>query len=97
MQLYSWLKIYCLYIGIHIFYKNPLTPERIQELNDYYAPVKISYDEWATRHLENMANSPDVDVAPKTIEGHREALEVLGRTCKPKSPLYPQGNSREVY
>ncbi|MBN2594861.1 MAG: tyrosine-type recombinase/integrase [Sedimentisphaerales bacterium] len=56
------------------------------EYNEYFAPVKISYAEWVKRHLENMANSPDVDVAPKTIAGHKEALEALGEACKPRSP-----------
>ncbi len=34
-----------------------------------------------------MRNSPDIEVAPKTIAGHKEALAALERVCKPKSPL----------
>lgn len=57
------------------------------ETNSYFSPVRITYGEWVERHLESMANSPDVDVSPKTVVGHREALLALGRVCKPKSPL----------
>jgi integrase len=49
--------------------------------------VKISYDEWVTQHLEDLINSPDIDLAPKTIAGHRESLDALKNVCKPKSPL----------
>ena len=42
--------------------------------NDYFVPVKINFDEWVKRHLENLHNSPDVDLAYKTIVGHKEAL-----------------------
>jgi len=55
--------------------------------NEYQLPVKISYDEWKTQHLEDLINSPDIDLAPKTIAGHREALAALGKVCKPKSPI----------
>jgi len=57
------------------------------ETNSYFSPVRITYGEWVERHLENMANSPDVDVSPKTVAGHREALAALGRVCQVKSPL----------
>ena len=56
------------------------------ENNDYFVPVKIGYDEWVAKHLENMISSPDIDLAPKTISGHKEALEALGKTCAPKTP-----------
>ena len=55
--------------------------------NEYRAPVKISYDDWVRRHLEDLRNSPDLDLAPKTIAGQSEALVALGRACKPGSPL----------
>ena len=55
--------------------------------NEYRIPVKISYVEWVTMHLRDLENSPDIDLAPKTIAGHREALMLLGWTCKPKSPF----------
>ncbi len=55
--------------------------------NDYQAPVNISFDEWVERHLELMKTSPDIDVAQQTINGHKEALDALGRICRPKKPL----------
>ncbi len=55
--------------------------------NEYHIPVKISYDEWVTQHLKDLINSPDIDLAPKTIAGHRESLDALKNVCKPKSPL----------
>jgi len=45
--------------------------------NEYHAPVKISYDEWVDRHVYELENS-DLDLAAKTIVGHREALRALG-------------------
>ena len=57
------------------------------ETNDYHAPIRLDYGAWVKQHLENMRNSPDIDVSPKTIACHREALSALGRVCKPKSPL----------
>ena len=53
---------------------------------DYVAPVKITYDEWVKRHLEDLRNSPDVDLSPKTIAGHGEALRALRRACRPETP-----------
>ena len=35
----------------------------------------------------NLRNSPDIDLADKTISGHKEALEHLVRVCNPKSPI----------
>ncbi|MCP4708386.1 MAG: site-specific integrase, partial [Planctomycetes bacterium] len=57
------------------------------ENNEYFTPVRISYDEWVKRHLENLRNSPDIDLASKTIAGHKEALDHLKRMCRPKSPI----------
>ncbi|GEM_PF-1840284 len=57
------------------------------ESNDYFAPVKISYRDWVERHLENLRNSPDIDISPKTVVSHGEALNVLGRVCKPARPV----------
>ena len=56
------------------------------ERGEYSAPVKIGYDEWVKRHLVDLRNSPDVDLAPKTIGGHAEALAALRQACRPKSP-----------
>lgn len=53
---------------------------------EYGVPVKISYKAWVNMHLYEMENSVDIDVAPKTISAHKEALEALGRECKPRSP-----------
>lgn len=53
---------------------------------EYFVMPKISFKDWKTQHLENMANSPDVDVSPKTILGHKEALEALESVCNPKTP-----------
>ncbi|MFH1613835.1 MAG: tyrosine-type recombinase/integrase [Planctomycetota bacterium] len=53
--------------------------------NEYHIPVKISYDEWVIKHLEDLTNSPDIDLAPKTIAGHKEALMALGKACNPKN------------
>ena len=55
--------------------------------NAYFAPVKISYDDWVQQHLDGLRNLPDIDLAPKTIAGHSEALAALAIACKPKSPL----------
>ncbi len=57
------------------------------ENNDYFTPVKISYKKWVEQHLDNMRNSPDIDVSPKTIAVHKEALDALKEICKPKSPI----------
>ncbi len=54
---------------------------------DYRLPVKISYDEWINWHLDDLEHSPDTDLAPKTIAGHKEALLALAEVCKPKTPL----------
>lgn len=54
--------------------------------NEYQPSVKISYGEWVKRHLAYMESSPEIDVAAKTIAGHGEALDALGRACKPKDP-----------
>ena len=55
--------------------------------NEYFAPVKISYDEWVQQHLEDLRNSSDVDLSHKTIGGRAEALAALRKACKPKGPL----------
>jgi integrase len=55
--------------------------------NEYHAPVKIGYDEWVESHLKELTESPDIDLAPKTIAGHKEALTTLGRICNPKNPI----------
>jgi len=52
----------------------------------YHAPVRITYADWVEKHLRDLEDSPDVDLAPKTVAGHREALHVLGEICKPKEP-----------
>ena len=57
------------------------------ETNDYVAPVNISYDEWAKQHLDSLRNTPDIDLAYKSIAGHKEALAHLKRVCNPKSPI----------
>ncbi|KPK74776.1 MAG: hypothetical protein AMJ79_13200 [Phycisphaerae bacterium SM23_30] len=57
------------------------------ENNEYFAPVRIGYDEWVNRHLENLRSSPDIDLADKTIAGHKEALEYLKRLCNPQGPI----------
>lgn len=54
--------------------------------HEYHVPVKIGYAEWVEKHLADLEDSPDVDLAPKTIAGHREALHALGEVCRPKSP-----------
>lgn len=56
------------------------------ETNDYIVPVNIRYDEWVKRHLENLNNSPDIDLAQRTIAAHKKSLEHLMRVCNPKSP-----------
>ena len=55
--------------------------------NDYFTPKKISYNDWMKQHLERMISSPDSDVSPKTIAVHKEALDALKETCRPKSPI----------
>jgi len=50
---------------------------------DYHVPVKISFSEWKERHLEDLRNSSDIDLSPKTIAGHQEALNALERACSP--------------
>jgi integrase len=81
--------------------RNPAkTFKRMQDARDYAAnlrrdlmsdeyriPVQIGYEDWVKQHLEDLTDSPDIDLAPKTIAGHREALMALERVCKPKSPL----------
>ena len=53
---------------------------------EYHAPVKITFADWVERHLDDIENSPDIDLALKTVAGQKEALEAIGRICKPKSP-----------
>ena len=53
--------------------------------HEYHAPVKNSYGEWVGRHLSDLENSPDIDVAPKTIDGNRDALQALGIIRPPKN------------
>ena len=52
--------------------------------NNYFAPVKISFDEWRLKHVESLHNSSESQVAAKTIESHKEALESLAQACEPK-------------
>jgi integrase len=60
---------------------------RRQILNhEYHTPIRIDYAEWVEKHLADLADSPDIDLAPKTIAGHREALHALGAVCRPKTP-----------
>jgi len=54
--------------------------------DEYKIPVKIGYDEWVDKHISDLKESPDIDLAPKTIMGHKEALSALGRICKPSGP-----------
>ncbi len=53
---------------------------------EYRVPVKISFGDWVERHLAELENSPDYDLAPKTIAGQRKALDTLGNICKPETP-----------
>ena len=55
--------------------------------NSYFSPVKISFDDWVRQHIEGPRNLSDLDLAPKTIAGHGEALAALKAACKPNSPL----------
>jgi len=55
--------------------------------HEYHIPVKIGYDRWVEDHLDSLRNSPENDLAEKTIIGHMEALRALGDVCKPKSPI----------
>ena len=55
--------------------------------NSYHVPVEISYEKWVEHHLEQMRNAPDIDVSPKTIAGHKEALDNLKLACRPKGPI----------
>ncbi len=65
-------------------YKTQLRRQIVNQ--EYHAPVRISYDEWVASLLTDLEDSPDYDLAPKTIAWLREALLALGEECRPSSP-----------
>ena len=50
----------------------------------YRRVVKMPFDDWMVKHLENRENSLDDGVSPKTLLSHREALRALQKTSKPR-------------
>ncbi len=53
--------------------------------NRGHSPViNVSFGRWIDEHVDNMRNAPDLSVAEKTIDSHREALESLQKTCHPQ-------------
>jgi integrase len=65
-------------------FKTQLRREIVNQ--EYHTPVRMTYGEWVAQHLADLEDSSDLDLAPKTIAGHREALQALGETCRPKGP-----------
>ncbi len=59
-----------------------------REINngEYFSLPKLNYEQWVKQHLARMSNSPDIDLAKKTIAGQKEALKALGQTCNPNGP-----------